>query len=644
VSSPSYWFAGTRLVFERPQLRIGRLAVATDDDGLRRFLAKLNATVSYQPGQSYIVVTRGDHRTVTFTLGDPHVNVAGAMQTAAFAPYAAGDSAYLPFADLARALDVSAIDDDGAGTILQPQIASLEVRPAGATTFVVLRGASTLHFKRVPGPDDSRLTLAFSGTSSTLEHVRQIGGAALESLSIDAGGTPRNPTTVVEFDLAPGAVHALAPSDSPNSIVLAFAPAGVALGGTEIPATGDATVATAPLAAGRDSQPLQAAPAAPSAVPLESPAAAAPAPAGGVSTPTALGLAPATVTDVHLEPVDAGLNVTLGITGSVTYEWHRLADNRWYVDLKPATLALDEQDVPVQNAAVQSLRIKGFVGPNDRLPTVRVALTLATPRIVTLSAVDGGLEIAVDRLDDLDPQKSGLGELDGGKLVASVVPLPPPPPPADDGAGVATPPPADWKFAPPPPAGTNPRLIVIDPGHGGSDTGAMHNGLVEKDLTLDISRRLRALLISRGWLVKMTRDSDVDVYQPNDSARDELQARCDIANGAGARLFISVHVNSFTSGGLNGTTTYYYKADSYALADAVHARLAASLPTQDDGIRKENFYVIHHTSAPSILVETAFLSNPSDARLLKSGAFLQKVAAGVANGVGDYANPGSDGN
>jgi N-acetylmuramoyl-L-alanine amidase len=143
-------------------------------------------------------------------------------------------------------------------------------------------------------------------------------------------------------------------------------------------------------------------------------------------------------------------------------------------------------------------------------------------------------------------------------------------------------------------------------------------------------------LVARGWQVKMTRDTDVDVFAPNDSARDELQARCDVANRAGARLFVSVHINSFTSADQDGTTTYYYKADSYGLAQAVHSRLAASLPTTDDGIRKDNFYVIHHSKMPAILVETAFLSNPADAALLKSNSFLQKVAGGIADGIGDF--------
>jgi N-acetylmuramoyl-L-alanine amidase len=103
-------------------------------------------------------------------------------------------------------------------------------------------------------------------------------------------------------------------------------------------------------------------------------------------------------------------------------------------------------------------------------------------------------------------------------------------------------------------------------------------------------------------------------------------------------MFVSVHSNSFTTSELSGTTTYYYKANSYALADAVHARLTAVLPTKDDGIRKDNFYVIHHSTMPAILVETAFLSNPGDAALLKTTAFRQRVAEGIADGIGDYAS------
>lgn len=645
------WFAGTRLTFDKADSRAGELAIASDDSGLARFLAKLGASIAYQPGQKYAIVTTADRGTVVFTLGDPHYTVDGVTAQAPFAPYDRDGSAYLPFMELARALGVDPVPA-GTTTVLQPQISALDVRSENRLTVVTVRGASVLHFKRLDDSPTGDVTIAFTGVASTLQPERRIDGAGLRSVAIAVTGSPKNPTTTLTFSAVPGSTHVLAPSASPNVLSIAFAPAGVALGGTPLPPEGTPALAYAPLLVRPQGTPSYAAPGtttstitdsgiaqnnAPPPPPVYQPPAPPAAALAAPSTPapTAYTLPVATIAAVTPQPADDSLSVHVAISGNVTYEWHRLPDNRWYVDFKPATLAVAAIDQPLEQTAATSLRVKPFVGPSDHLQTVRVALTLTSPRAIALEPAPDGVTIAVDRADDPAPQRVGMGEVAGGRLVATIVPLPAPvaAPGSEDGSTNGAEP--EWKFAPP--AGTNARLIVIDPGHGGSDFGAMHNGLTEKDLTLDISRRLRALLLARGWQVKMTRDSDVDVYQPNDSARDELQARCDVANDAHARLFISVHINSFTSGGLNGTTTYYYKADSASLADAVHARLAAALPTKDDGIHRENFYVIHHTSMPAILVETAFLSNPDDAQLLRSPAFLQKVASSIADGVGDYA-------
>ncbi len=656
------WFAGTRLTFDTADVRGGELAVATGDTGLARFLAKLGASLAYQPGQKYAIVTAADRGTVVFALGDPRFTASGAAGTAPFAPYERDGEAYLPFMTLARALGVDPVAD-GTTTVLEPQISALDVRSENRVTVVTIRGASALHFKRTSDAGADDVTLAFSGIASTLEPDRRIDGAGLRSVAIAVTGTPRNPTTTVTFAAVPGGTHVLAPTPAANVLAIAFAPAGVALGGTPLPAEGTAAAAAAPLVVrAPGGLPYGAAPSTTSTITDSGVAqnVAPPEPLGpetvsrlpqtvttapetvnklATPTPTAYALPVATIAAVTPQLQDDALSLHVAIAGNVTYEWHRLSDNRWYVDFKPATLAVGAIDEPLDGTAATSLRVKPFLGPTDRLQTVRVALTLTSPRAIALIPSPDGVTIAVDRADDPAPQLAGLGEFADGKLVASIVPLPAPSPataPAD-GSGAA--PGQDWKFNPP--SGTNPRLIVIDPGHGGSDFGAMHNGLTEKVLTLDISRRLRAQLIARGWEVKLTRDADVDVFEPNDSARDELQARCDVANNAHARMFISVHINSFTSGGLNGTTTYYYKADSYGLADAVHARLADALPTKDDGIVRDNFYVVHHTSMPAILVETAFLSNPDDAQLLKSPAFLQKVATAIADGVGDYAGKSS---
>ena len=664
ATGTDFWFAGSRLIFERPQTRGNDLAIASDDLGLARLLSATGATLAYAPGQNYAIVTTADRRTVAFTIGNPSYVSGGVTLAAPFAPYVAGRAVYLPFGALAKALYVDEVQD-GTTTVLQPQLAALDVRSVRNVTILTLRGATLLRFKRLTADGDVHVALSFRGVGSTLERERALQQPAIGGLVIASGGSPRNPTTVVDFNALPGSVHALAPSESRNALSIAFAPAGVTLGGTAIPADGDATVAAAPLAmrvprlaVAPPSVPLPALTAPPiasapgrrgppqAAPPQAAPVLAPPAPAQQQGAPSI-----AQVTAVEATPGDDTATIRVAVSSDVNYEWHRLSDNRWYVDLRPATLAIPAQDVSLENSAVDSLRVKGFIGPGGQ-QTVRIAMTLASPRVVNLMPSPGALTLAVAAGDDASPERVGFGGFSNGRLVAAAeAPAPlaaaqAAPPQEEQPAPIPT---GTWKFAPS--ASYNARLIVIDPGHGGSDFGAMHNGLTEKVLSLDISKRLRDLLVSRGWVVKMTRDSDADVYAPNDSARDELQARDDVANNAGARLFISVHINSFTSSGLNGTTTYYYKGDSGGFAQAVHARLAATLPTQDDGIRKENFYVIHHATMPAILVETAFLSNQSDAGLLRDPAFRQKVALGIADGVGDFASapkpvsqiPGADG-
>jgi N-acetylmuramoyl-L-alanine amidase len=179
---------------------------------------------------------------------------------------------------------------------------------------------------------------------------------------------------------------------------------------------------------------------------------------------------------------------------------------------------------------------------------------------------------------------------------------------------------------------------VIDPGHGGNDPGAANSsyGLVEKQLTLAISLRLRSVLQHLGWRVVLTRDSDYEVGDPQGADAQELQARCDVANAAGARVFVSVHVNSSVAHGLNGTTTYYWRPADKAFAQAVQSSLVVADGITDDGVKRNNFYVIKHTDMPAVLVETAFLSNTHDSELLARPAFLDKLAQGIANGIMEF--------
>lgn len=180
------------------------------------------------------------------------------------------------------------------------------------------------------------------------------------------------------------------------------------------------------------------------------------------------------------------------------------------------------------------------------------------------------------------------------------------------------------------------KLIVIDPGHGGSDTGAIgpHN-VMEKNVTLAISKELRSLLTNGGATVIMTRTADKDVAYAGADDKEELAARVAIANKANADLFVSIHADSF-SDLAGGTTTYSYDSKADSIAPLVQANLVAQLKLYDRGVQQSDFYVLKNTNMPAILTEAAFISNPKEEKLLTNSSFGKKVAAGIYNGIKQY--------
>ena len=186
------------------------------------------------------------------------------------------------------------------------------------------------------------------------------------------------------------------------------------------------------------------------------------------------------------------------------------------------------------------------------------------------------------------------------------------------------------------------KVIVIDAGHGGNDSGAIGpTGVMEKTVTLNIALRLQKLLEAEGATVYMTRSTDTEVSPKGANASDieELQARCDVANNHDADIFISIHNDSFTNGAAKGTTGYYYSrgsAKSRDLADKVRSGVIDQIGTQSRGTQSCNFYVVKHTDMPATLVEVAFISNPEEEKLLNSADGAQKAAQGIADGIADY--------
>lgn len=599
---PTFWFAGTRLIFERADRVDSEIAVRGSDPGLQRFLARVGATLSWQPSSRYVVVTTADRRTLTFTLGAPEFRTSSGSETPPLKAYIDGNDVYLPFLTLARALYVLPVSVGGE-YVLEPQIGALNARVEGRKTVIALEGATPLRFTKA-SDDPSRLTLVFSGTASTLELSRLMNMPGLSRVDVNVTGTARNPSTSVTFVEPPGSARALLPSTNRNELLLAFGPQDVALGGEPFGPAG--SVALAPTPVPTPTPPLE--PLAPAAAQPD--LAASPQPSAAASV----------VTGVDVEnPTPDSLLIHIAATAGLPFEWHRLGIDRFYIDFAGATLTIAPHEDRPPVAFVQSYRVNQL--PGATVPTVRFAISTTPNRRIDVVPDANGVTITVADVDASGSFIALVGNgVTGGPEVA-VVPTASPLPPG----------------AVPAPPGTNPRLIVLDPGHGGSDTGAVHNGLMEKEITLDVALRLRTLLVARGWIVKMTRETDRDVYGPNASDVDELQARVDVANNSGARMFISIHANSSTSSVPSGTTSYYYKPEDRPLAAAIQHRLIGLLGTKDDGVVRERFYVIRRTTMPATLIETAFVSNPSDAALLRSPNFRQQIAVGIADGIKDYA-------
>ncbi len=184
------------------------------------------------------------------------------------------------------------------------------------------------------------------------------------------------------------------------------------------------------------------------------------------------------------------------------------------------------------------------------------------------------------------------------------------------------------------------RAIVIDPGHGGSDSGAVGpSGARECDVTLAVSKKLQEILTANGARVRMTRETDKDVYGWKSTAGQELRARVNIGNFAPETdIFVSVHCNAFTNPASHGMETYYYasSAKGRKLATVINEELAEAGGLYNRGVKTANFFVIKHSKMPATLLELAFITNPKEEALLTDEDYQNKLAAAIAKGIERY--------
>lgn len=207
-------------------------------------------------------------------------------------------------------------------------------------------------------------------------------------------------------------------------------------------------------------------------------------------------------------------------------------------------------------------------------------------------------------------------------------------PPSTTGTPIPVPQPSaappETRPSPSLPSVRNERIVVvIDPGHGGRDPGAVGiGGLQEKDVIFPIAQEVANLLEQQGVQVIMTRTDDREI---------DLEPRVQLAERANASLFVSIHANaiSLSRPDVNGLETYYYSSGQ-RLAQVIHNAILQNVPIRDRGVRQARFYVLRNTSMPAVLVETGFVTGAEDSRRLADPSHQRQMAAAIAQGVLQY--------
>jgi N-acetylmuramoyl-L-alanine amidase len=311
------------------------------------------------------------------------------------------------------------------------------------------------------------------------------------------------------------------------------------------------------------------------------------------------------VSPVRLAARGNEMVVQMKMSGPVEYAWHRFKDpdNRFFLDIHNALLEGKKQSIKTENPLIEEVRVAQF--QNRPVPIVRIVVDLKDRffcKLQSSPSAPSQIELAVSK---------ELISMDDTVL---------------DGNGVTA-------FPRP-----GRRVICIDPGHGGMDPGAVNYALKlnEKEITLDVGKRLGAILTAAGWNVVLTRTIDRDVSYYGSTDLEELGARVRVANDLKADIMISIHCDASSNTLVRGISTHWYKEIDKSLATSIHERMLGGLDNKDRKVHQNRFYVICYSKMPSVLVETAFITNPQDAANLATPAYRDKIARALAEGVEDY--------
>ncbi len=188
-------------------------------------------------------------------------------------------------------------------------------------------------------------------------------------------------------------------------------------------------------------------------------------------------------------------------------------------------------------------------------------------------------------------------------------------------------------------------VIVLDSGHGGFDPGKIGiDGSLEKDINLQIARRVRQYLTAADVDVVMTRDSDTSLYGPNDNNKKiaDMRNRCQLINEANPALVVSIHQNSYHEESVDGAQVFYYQnsENGKRLAEILQRRFDYVLGDANTRTARANdsYYLLLHVKSPIVIVECGFLSNRAEAENLSTEEYQDKVAWTIHMGIMEYLN------
>ena len=183
------------------------------------------------------------------------------------------------------------------------------------------------------------------------------------------------------------------------------------------------------------------------------------------------------------------------------------------------------------------------------------------------------------------------------------------------------------------------KYVIIDAGHGGVDSGKVGvNGVLEKELNLQIAKKLEALLNKAGYRTSLTRTEDVGLYEEGSGSKkaEDLKNRCTFINEEKPDLVVSIHQNSYTDASVHGAQVFYFTHSSDAEAIArIFQQCLCEIDPSNTRVAKANdtYYLLKKTEVPVVIAECGFLSNPEEAEKLTDESYQDEVAGALCKGV-----------